>query len=93
METLPSVQSTICDEKCKHLEQMKEIVHINYIKADTDFLNVGVKGSLNYFYQTIVIKALQKPTITMIIIIIVMMPTTRMIIRTMQPRSTLIYIE
>ena len=88
METLLSIQFKICDEKRRYLEQMKEIMQMNYIKADTDVLKLGVKGSLNYFYQT-KIEAVRKPTMRMIIFIIVVMPKTKMIIRTMYTRLTL----
>ena len=87
METLLSVKFKICDEKRKYFEQMKEIVQMNYIKAGIDFLKFGVKGSLSYFYQTTIIKAVQKPTM-IIISIIVMIPKTRMIIRKTYTRST-----
>ena len=37
MEILLSVQFNICDKKRRCLERMKEIVQMNYIKADIDF--------------------------------------------------------
>ena len=80
MEILLSVRFKICHEKCKYLERMKEIVQMNYMKADIDFLNLEAKGSWYYFYQTMIIKAVQEPTI--IIIIIIIMLKTRMIIWT-----------
>ena len=86
-----SVRFEICDEKRKYFQQMKEIVQMNYIKADIDFLKLGEKGSLNYFYQTMIINAVQKAIMMMMIIIIflVMMPKARIIMRTMQTRLTL----
>ena len=42
------VHSKICGEKHRYLKLMKEIMQMNYIKADTDFLKLGVEGSLNY---------------------------------------------
>ena len=45
MEKFLSVQSKICGEKRKYLKLMKEIVQMNYLNADTDFLKLGVKGS------------------------------------------------
>ena len=50
---------------------------MKYIKENIDFLKLEVKGSLNYVYQTMIIKAVQTPAMVMIIIILVMM--TRMI--------------
>ena len=67
---------------------MKEIVQINYIKADTDFLKLGVEGSLNYFYQMMIIKAVQKPTMMIIIVVFMMMPKMRMIIWKLYTRLT-----
>ena len=87
MEILLSVQFRICDEKCKYLERMKEIAQMNYIRADIDFLKLGAKGSWYYFYQAMIIKAVQEPTIMTIIII--MMLKTRMIIWTIHTRLTL----
>ena len=42
MEIL-SVQFNICDEKCKYCEQVKEVVQLNYIKADIDVLRLGAE--------------------------------------------------
>ena len=50
METLLSVQFKICDEKCKYLEQMKEIMQMNYIKADIDCWKLGLKVSDDDYY-------------------------------------------
>ena len=41
MKTLLSVVLKVCDEKCKCLEWIKEIVQINYIKADIVVLKLG----------------------------------------------------
>ena len=44
---------------------------MNNRKADIDLFKWGVKGSLKYFYETTIVKAVQKPTVIMIIIVIV----------------------
>ena len=44
---------------------------MNHIKADIDLLKWRIKGSLDYFYETTIVKAVQKPTMMKMIIVIV----------------------
>ena len=49
MEILLWVQLKICDEKCEYIERMKEIVQMNYIKADIDFSKLEEKAARTIF--------------------------------------------
>ena len=41
IEIILSAQLKLCDEKRKYLERMKEIVQMNYVKADVDSFEIG----------------------------------------------------
>ena len=50
LEILLSAEFKISDQKRKYLERMREIVELNYIQIDVDFLKLATKSSLEYVY-------------------------------------------